>query len=44
VLQIADEFCTAGSPGNDGLDVLDGESDVADTRRVRGRVLVVLLA
>jgi hypothetical protein len=44
-LQLADEFCTAGShAGNDGLDVLDGERDVADTRRIRGRVQVVALA
>jgi hypothetical protein len=33
-----------GSQAGNGLDVLDGERDVADTRRVRGRVLVVALA
>jgi hypothetical protein len=43
-LQLADEFSAAGSQaGNDGVDVLDGECDVADTRRVRRRVPVVVL-
>jgi hypothetical protein len=37
-LQLADEFSAAGSQaGNDGVDVLDGECDVADTQRVRRR-------
>jgi hypothetical protein len=32
-LQLADEFSTAGSQvGNNGVDVLDGACDVADTR------------
>jgi hypothetical protein len=43
-LKLADEFSAAGSQaGNDGVDVLDGERDVADTRRVRRRVPVVAL-
>ena len=38
-LQLADEFSAAGlQAGNDGVDVLDGECDVADARRVRRRV------
>jgi hypothetical protein len=35
-------IAAAGSQaGDDGVDVLDGECDVADTRRVRRRVPVV---
>jgi hypothetical protein len=41
-LTLADEFCTARSQAsNDGVDVADGECDVADSRHVRRRVLVV---
>ena len=48
-LQLADEFSAAGSQagnsqaGNDGVDVLDCECDVADTRSIRSRVPVVAL-
>jgi hypothetical protein len=42
--QVADELSAAGSQaGNDGVDVLDGEGDVADARRVRRRGPVVAL-
>jgi hypothetical protein len=41
-LQLADEFSAAGSQaGDEGVDVLDRECDVADTPRVRRRVPVV---
>ena len=44
-LQLADELRAAGSQaGKDGVDVLDGECDVANARRVRRRVPVVGLA
>jgi len=37
-LQLADEFSAAGSQaGNGGVDVVDGECNVADTWRVRRR-------
>lgn len=43
-LQPTDESSAAGSQaGNDGVDVLGGECDVADTRRVRRGVPVVVL-
>jgi hypothetical protein len=43
-LQLADQFSAVGSQaGNDGVDVLDGECDVADTRGVGRRVRVVAL-
>jgi hypothetical protein len=43
-LQLADGFGTAGSQASDdGVDVLDGEGDVADTRRARGCVLNLIL-
>jgi hypothetical protein len=43
-LQLADELSAAGSQiGDDGVDVLDGECDMADTRCVRLRVPVVAL-
>jgi hypothetical protein len=43
-LQLADELSAAGSQAcNHGVDVLDGECDVADTRRVRRRVPVFAL-
>jgi hypothetical protein len=43
-LQLADEFSAAGSQaGDDGVGVLDGERDVADTRCVGRRVPVVAL-
>ncbi len=39
--QIADELCAAGSQASeDGIDVVNGERDVADTRGVRRRALV----
>jgi len=41
-LQLADELSAAGSQaGDDGVDVFDGECNVAETRGVRGRVPVV---
>ena len=44
VRQLADEFSAAGSQaGDDGVDVLDGECDMADTPCVRRRVPVVAL-
>jgi hypothetical protein len=34
--QLADELCAAGSEANeDGVDVVDGERDVADARSAR---------
>ena len=43
-LQLADEFSAAGSQaGDDGVDVLDGECDVAEARGVGRRVPVVAL-
>jgi hypothetical protein len=43
-LQRADQFSAAVSQaGNDGVDVLDGECDVAEIRHVRRRVPVVAL-
>lgn len=40
-LQLADELPAAGSqPGDHGVDVFDGESDVPDPRCVRRRVSV----
>jgi hypothetical protein len=42
--QLADELSPAGSQaGNDGVDVLDDERDVANTRGVRRRVPVAAL-
>jgi hypothetical protein len=44
-LHLANEHRAAGSQaGNDGIDVLNGECDMADTRRVRRRVPVTALA
>ena len=44
-LHLAHEFRAAGSQvGDDGVDVFDGECDMADARRVRRRVPVVVLA
>src|SRR4051794_2060466 len=42
--QLADELSAAGSQaGDDGVDVFDGECDVADARCVRRRVQIVAL-
>jgi hypothetical protein len=43
-LQLADELGAAASQaGDDGVDVLDDECEMADTRRLRLRVAVVAL-
>jgi hypothetical protein len=39
-LHLVDELRAAGSQASDGVDVVDGECDMADARRVRGRVPV----